>query len=85
MGIIPSFSRTFCGDCNRLRLAATGEVRTCLYGGDQLNLRNKLRSGLSKDEIKEALVDAVAHKPKDGFAAANENEEEYLSMTKLGG
>jgi len=83
-GIIPSFSRTFCGDCNRLRLAATGEVRTCLYGGDELNLRDMLRSGKS-DEIKEALIHAVGLKQKDGFAAAAENEENYLSMTKLGG
>ena len=84
-GIIPSFSRTFCGDCNRLRLAATGEVRTCLYGGDELSLRDLLRSGISEEEIKETLVQAVGNKPKDGFAAASENKEEYLSMTKLGG
>jgi len=83
-GIIPSFSRTFCGDCNRLRLAVTGEVRTCLYGGDVLNLRDMLRSDRS-DEIKEALIRAVGLKQKDGFAAAAENEENYLSMTKLGG
>lgn len=84
-GIIPSFSRTFCGDCNRLRLAATGEVRTCLYGGDQLSLRDLLRSGASEDEMKEVLIQAVGDKSKDGFAASSENKEEYISMTKLGG
>ncbi|WP_425390735.1 GTP 3',8-cyclase MoaA [Ekhidna sp.] len=84
-GVIPSFSRTFCGDCNRLRMSATGEIRTCLYGNSQLNLRDILRSGASREEVKEALMVAVANKPKDGFAAAEENEKEYLSMTKLGG
>ncbi len=84
-GVIPSFSRTFCGDCNRLRMTATGEIRTCLYGHSQLNLRDILRSGASREEVKEALMVAVANKPKDGFAAAEENEKEYLSMTKLGG
>lgn len=84
-GIIPSFSRTFCGDCNRLRLAATGEVRTCLYGGDQLSLRDLLRSGVSEEKIKEALVQTIRNKSKDGFTSASENEEKYLSMTKLGG
>ena len=84
-GVIPSFSRTFCGDCNRLRLSATGEVRTCLYGGDELNLRDMLRSGVSEEEVKQAVMDAVSRKPKDGFAAAEENEQTYLSMTKLGG
>ena len=84
-GVIPSFSRTFCGDCNRLRLASTGEVRTCLYGSDQLNLKTLLRDGHSEDEIKRQLVNAVANKPKDGFEAESENQESYLSMTKLGG
>lgn len=84
-GVIPSFSRTFCGDCNRLRLAATGEVRTCLYGKGQLNLRDLLRSGCSEGEILEALRNAIWQKPKDGFEAAEENERTYLSMTKLGG
>ncbi len=84
-GVIPSFSRTFCGDCNRLRLSATGEVRTCLYGQNQLNLRDLLRGGSSEEEIQAALKEAVLKKPKDGFAAADENEKTYLSMTKLGG
>lgn len=84
-GVIPSFSRTFCGDCNRLRLSATGEVRTCLYGPNQLNLRDLLRDGASSLEIQNALKEAVHNKPKDGFTAAEENEKTYLSMTKLGG
>ncbi len=84
-GVIPSFSRTFCGDCNRLRLSATGEVRTCLYGPNVLNLRDMLRNGDSEDAIRLALAEAVSNKPKDGFAAADENEKTYLSMTKLGG
>lgn len=84
-GIIPSFSRTFCGECNRLRLSATGEVRTCLYGGNELNLRDMLRSGRSVEEMKKELILAVDRKPKDGFSAAEQNERTYLSMTKLGG
>lgn len=84
-GIIPSFSRTFCGDCNRLRLSATGEVRTCLYGPNQLDLREMVRSGASVSAIQDELLKAVANKSRDGFEAAEENEKTYLSMTKLGG
>jgi cyclic pyranopterin phosphate synthase len=83
-GVIPSFSRTFCGSCNRLRLAATGEVRTCLYGKDELNLRDLLRNGASADMIKHAIQAAVLNKPVDGFAAAD-GLNKYESMTKLGG
>ena len=50
-----------------------------------MNLKDLLRSGATTEELKEVLRVAVANKPKDGFAAAEENEKEYLSMTKLGG
>ena len=39
-GVIPSFSRTFCGSCNRLRISATGDVITCLYAQASTNLRD---------------------------------------------
>jgi cyclic pyranopterin phosphate synthase len=84
-GVIPSFSRTFCGTCNRLRLSATGEVRTCLYGGNELNIKDRLRAGDSALQIQEAVQQVVGRKPKDGFEAAALNKENYLSMTKLGG
>lgn len=84
-GVIPSFSRTFCGTCNRLRLSSTGEVRTCLYGKEALNLKDMLREGASEEAIKEALKLAVLNKPLDGFAAAEENKHTYSSMTTLGG
>ncbi|MEM7297569.1 MAG: GTP 3',8-cyclase MoaA [Bacteroidota bacterium] len=84
-GVIPSFSRTFCGTCNRLRLSSTGEIRTCLYGKEALNLKDMLREGAAEEAIKEALKIAVQNKPVDGFAAAEENEHSYSSMTTLGG
>lgn len=85
VGVIPSFSRTFCGSCNRLRISATGDLRTCLYGGNQLSIRDMLRTGMSDAAIRQAIQQAVWLKPKDGFAAADENNNHYESMTKLGG
>ena len=66
IGIIPSYSRTFCGDCNRLRLSATGDLRTCLYGQSQLNLRDMLRGGSTDHGIIKAIKDAVIAKPISG-------------------
>jgi molybdenum cofactor biosynthesis enzyme MoaA len=63
-GIIPSFSRTFCGTCNRVRLSATGELRTCLYGPPAANLRDILRSGASADDLQQVLLNAVAKREK---------------------
>lgn len=85
VGVIPSFSRTFCGTCNRLRVSATGDLRTCLYGRNQLNVKELLRSDMSHKDIQLAIQQAVWQKPIDGFAAADENNNLYESMTKLGG
>ncbi|MCC5938835.1 MAG: GTP 3',8-cyclase MoaA [Lunatimonas sp.] len=85
-GIIASYSRTFCGTCNRLRLSATGELRTCLYGAPALNLRDLLRSGASRDEVVRELILAVAKKEKDGFEAeAIQAQTPKKSMSFLGG
>jgi len=85
-GIIPSFSRTFCGTCNRIRLSATGELRTCLYGPPAGNLRDLLRSGASMENIEDELLRIVATRAKDGFAAeALHAKTPTTSMSFLGG
>lgn len=85
-GIIPSFSRTFCGTCNRIRLSATGELRTCLYGPPAANLRDILRGGANSEVLQQVLLDTVAKREKDGFAAeALSHETIHTSMSVLGG
>ncbi len=84
-GVIPAFSRTFCGSCNRIRLAATGELRTCLYGPPVLNLRDALRSGSDDKDILEQLAHAVSMREPDGFAAEAANRAVHRSMSVLGG
>ena len=85
-GIIPSFSRTFCGTCNRIRLSATGELRTCLYGPPAANLRDVMRSGATTIEIENTIINAVSDRLKDGIEAeALRNETVYDSMSVLGG
>ncbi|WP_205500819.1 GTP 3',8-cyclase MoaA [Rufibacter psychrotolerans] len=83
-GIIPSFSRTFCGTCNRIRLGATGELRTCLYGPPATNLRDLLRLGFSQEQIEQEILDAVSQREKDGFAA-EASHAWHASMSLLGG
>lgn len=85
-GIIPSFSRTFCGTCNRIRLSATGELRTCLYGPAAVNLRDVIRAGASKDTIEQEILAAVSIRARDGFEAEAFNEKSaHKSMSFLGG
>ena len=68
-GIIPAYSRTFCGTCNRLRLTPMGIIKTCLYDEGIFNIRDLMRAGATDTQLKEAVIEAVGQKVKDGFAA----------------
>lgn len=86
IGVIPAFTRTFCGTCDRLRISATGALRTCLYGADQLNLVTLIREGADDDALLEAICQAVARKEKDGFEAERNHQKfPNTSMSIIGG
>ena len=85
-GLIPSFSRTFCGSCNRLRISATGDVITCLYGKPKANIRDIIRKGNSTNEVQEAIKKAIGSRAATGFDAQKEHQNVFNnSMTSIGG
>jgi len=51
VGIIASVTRPFCGDCDRVRLTADGQVRNCLFAREESDLRGALRSGAPDAEL----------------------------------
>ena len=51
VGVIASVTRPFCGDCDRTRLTADGQVRNCLFATEESDLRAALRGGASDDDI----------------------------------
>ena len=51
VGVIGSVTRPFCGDCDRTRLTADGQVRNCLFATEESDLRGAMRAGASDDEI----------------------------------
>jgi cyclic pyranopterin phosphate synthase len=53
-GIIGSVTRPFCGDCDRTRLTADGQIRNCLFATEESDLRKLLRTGAADEEIAEA-------------------------------
>jgi cyclic pyranopterin phosphate synthase len=87
LGIIAAFSRTFCGTCNRLRITPNGTLKTCLYDDGVLDLRALLRSDSSDREILQAVIDAVANKPKNGWEAEQMRKVGNIaeSMATIGG
>ncbi len=85
-GIIPSFSRTFCGSCNRLRITATGDVITCLYGKPKMNVRSLLRNKEPESVLKSAIEEVIGSRAKTGFDAQKEHADVFeSSMTSIGG
>ncbi|MET7959864.1 GTP 3',8-cyclase MoaA [Micromonospora zamorensis] len=51
VGVIASVTRPFCGDCDRTRLTADGQVRACLFATEESDLRAALRTGADDDEL----------------------------------
>jgi GTP 3',8-cyclase len=51
VGVIASVTRPFCGDCDRVRLTADGQVRNCLFAREESDLRAALRGGADDEEI----------------------------------
>ncbi|MFI6822921.1 GTP 3',8-cyclase MoaA [Micromonospora sp. NPDC050187] len=51
VGVIASVTRPFCGDCDRTRLTADGQVRSCLFATSESDLRGALRAGADDAEL----------------------------------
>lgn len=82
-GVIPTVTRPFCGQCDRMRLTATGELYTCLFSAQGTPLRPLLRDGISDDALVAHLSAAVRAKPP-GYARTGAVERP-ITMHALGG
>ena len=85
VGVIASVTRPFCGDCDRVRLTADGQIRNCLFAREESDLRAALRGGASDDELADRWVTAMAGKlPGHGI-----NDPTFLQpdrpMSAIGG
>jgi cyclic pyranopterin phosphate synthase len=59
VGVIASVTSPFCGACDRTRLTADGQVRNCLFGQDETDLRGLLRAGADDEQIADAWRQAM--------------------------
>ncbi|MCC6176465.1 MAG: GTP 3',8-cyclase MoaA [Chloroflexi bacterium] len=86
IGFINPVSEPFCATCNRIRLTADGQIRTCLFSVDEWDLRGPMRSGATDRELADIFLQAVAHKEKKH--KINEGEQfqrASRSMSQIGG
>jgi cyclic pyranopterin phosphate synthase len=85
IGFVNPVSEPFCSTCDRIRLTADGQLRTCLFSRREWDLKGPLRAGASDEKLAELIRFAVAHKElkhkinDPGFVRASR------SMSQIGG
>ena len=67
VGIIASVTRPFCGACDRLRLTADGQLRSCLFARKESDLRTPLRAGATDEDLAEIIHSCLAAKLPGGI------------------
>jgi GTP 3',8-cyclase len=84
IGFITPMSQHFCETCNRVRLSSEGTLYLCLGQSDKLELRPLIQQGLSDDEIKTAIMEAIKNKPEKHEFSTNPRQIVRV-MSKTGG
>jgi len=85
LGFVNPVSEPFCSSCDRIRLTADGQLRTCLFSRREWDLKQPLRAGATDAELTQLLRFAVQHKElkhrinDPGFVRASR------SMSQIGG
>lgn len=79
IGFITSMTNHFCASCNRLRVTADGSLKVCLFGSEELSLRDAIRSGASDEEINALIDGALAGKH---FALGGNGDMHEISTSK---
>ncbi|WP_319524731.1 GTP 3',8-cyclase MoaA [uncultured Desulfosarcina sp.] len=62
IGIISAISHNFCSYCNRLRLTASGQLRTCLLSDEAIDIIGPLRKGCSDRDLEQIFIQAASRK-----------------------
>src|SRR5436309_5734081 len=85
IGFVNPVSEPFCSTCDRIRLTADGQLRTCLFSRREWDLKTPLREGSTDAEVEQLIRFAVRHKElkhkisDPGFTRASR------SMSQIGG
>ena len=79
IGFISAMSAPFCSSCNRLRLTADGILRSCLFEGGEVDIRQLLRSRKTPHAIADAMTECVRRKPTVHSYRGNQQ------MSRVGG
>lgn len=85
VGIIASVSQPFCHACDRTRITADGQLRSCLFSTRETDLRTPLRSGCSDREIAEIWAQGMWEKPRAHGLEGSDFAIASRTMSRIGG
>jgi GTP 3',8-cyclase len=84
-GVIPSVTHAFCGNCDRVRITAEGQFRSCLFALRERDLRAVLRGGGSDDDLASAIAEEVGTKWAGHAIGRVDFIRPSRSMSQIGG
>lgn len=88
VGFIASVTEAFCQSCTRARISADGKLYTCLFAANGVSLKDKLRVGAGKEELK-ALITAIWNRRTDRYSeertAETAKQQRKIEMSYIGG
>ena len=85
LGFINSVTEPFCERCNRVRLTADGQLRTCLFSITETDLRGPVRSGASDEELGSIIRAAIWRKEPGHRIGKPDFVKPNRSMSQIGG
>jgi cyclic pyranopterin phosphate synthase len=85
VGFINPVSEPFCSSCDRIRLTADGQLRTCLFATQETDLRSVIRSGADDETLVHTLRQAIRHKELKHSIGDKQFKRASRSMSMIGG
>jgi cyclic pyranopterin phosphate synthase len=85
VSFVTSMTSAFCSDCTRVRLMADGNLKVCLFGNNEVSLRDAMREGATDDDLL-AVISAAVNRKKAAHAGMNIlYRMKNRPMVKIGG
>ncbi len=89
VGFISSISNPFCDSCDRVRLTADGQVKTCLFSYDETDLKPLLSPKFKGEQIKQKIITAFRNRWKGGCEKLQKDDydlnRQSRTMSGIGG
>jgi len=85
VGVISPLSHDYCETCNRVRLSASGKLRLCLFGDNDIDLATPLRNGASQDDIAAIFRGSMYVKPERHHLDLGKPASAMRALSEIGG